>query len=71
MGTNAVAAPSDISGVERAQGMLHDFVERCVRDEFDARGSDLSDLDTAAVDRFVDDLYGAAMGLIEALGDDG
>lgn len=71
VGTNAIAAPSDIGGVERAQAMLHDFVEGCVRDEFDARGADLSDLDAAAVDRFVDDLYGAALDLVEALGDDG
>ncbi|WP_417323359.1 Qat anti-phage system associated protein QatB [Erythrobacter aureus] len=71
VGTNAIAAPSDIAGVERAQGMLHDFVEGCVRDEFDTRGADLSDLDAAAIDSFVDDLYGAALDLVEALGDDG
>jgi len=71
VGTNAIVAPSDIAGVERAQTMLHDFVEGCVRDEFDGRGTDLSDLDAAAVDRFVDDLYSAALDLVEALGDDG
>ena len=71
VGTNAIAAPSDIGGVERAQAMLHDFVEGCVRDEFDARGTDLSDLDAAAIDSFVDDLYGAALDLVEVLGDDG
>ncbi|WP_424993414.1 Qat anti-phage system associated protein QatB [Oceaniradius stylonematis] len=71
VGTNAIAAPSDIGGVERAQAMLHDFVEGCVRDEFDARGTDLSDLDAAAIESFVDDLYGAALDLVEALGDDG
>lgn len=71
VGTNAIAAPSDIAGVERAQSMLHDFVEGCVRDEFDARGTDLGDLDAAAVDRFVNDLYSAALDLVEALGDDG
>jgi len=71
VGTNAIAAPSDIGGVERAQAMLHDFVEGCVRDEFDARGNDLSDLDAAAIDRFVDDLYSAALDLVQALGDDG
>jgi len=42
-----------------------------VRDEFDARGTDLSDLDAAAIDSFVDDLYGAALDLVEALGDNG
>jgi len=71
VGTNAIAAPSDIGAVERAQAMLHDFVEGCVRDEFDARGTDLSDLDAAAIDSFVDDLYGAALDLVEALGDNG
>ncbi|POF33911.1 Qat anti-phage system associated protein QatB [Roseibium marinum] len=71
VGTNAIAAPSDIGGVERAQAMLHDFIEGCVRDEFDARGTALSDLEAAAIDSFVDDLYGAALDLVEALGDDG
>lgn len=71
VGTNAIAAPSDIAGVERAQAMLHDFVEGCVRDEFDARGANLSDLDVGSVDSFVGDLYGAALDMVEALGDDG
>ena len=70
VGTNAIAAPSDIAGVERAQAMLHDFVERCVRDEFDARRTDLGDLDAGAVDGFVDDLYGTALDLVQAYGDD-
>ena len=51
--------------------MLHDFVEGCVRDEFEARGSDLGDLEGDAIDGFVDDLYAAALDLVEALGDDG
>ncbi|WP_338073305.1 Qat anti-phage system associated protein QatB [Billgrantia ethanolica] len=71
VGTNAIAAPSNITGVERAQAMLHDFIEGCVRDEFDARRTDLSDLDATDIDSFVDDLYGAAFDLIEALGDNG
>lgn len=71
VGTNAIAAPSDIAGVERAQAMLHDFIEGCVRDEFDALGTDLSDIDAAALDSFVYDLYGAALDLVEVLGDDG
>lgn len=68
VGTNAIAAPSDIAGVERAQAMLYDFVEGCVRDEFDTHGADLSDLDASVIDSFVDDLYGAAFDLVEALG---
>ena len=71
VGTNAIAAPSDVAGVERVQAMLHGFIEGCVRDEFDASGTDLRVLDATAVDRFVDDLYGAALDLVEALGDDG
>ncbi|TGG92480.1 hypothetical protein E4656_13480 [Natronospirillum operosum] len=71
VGTNAISAPSNIAGVERAQAMLHDFVEGCVRDEFDARGADFSDLDVEVIGGFVDDLYSAALDLVEALGDAG
>ena len=71
VGTNAVSVPDDLAGVERAQNMLHDFVEGCVHDEFEARGSDLGDLDGNAIDSFVDDLYAAALDLVEALGEDG
>lgn len=69
VGTNAVSVPADIAGVEQAQNMLHDFVEGCVRDEFEARESDLSDLDGNAIDSFVDDLYAAALGLVQVLGE--
>lgn len=69
VGTNAVSAPPDVAGVERAQQMLHDFVDRCVRDEIDASGTDLSDLDGGTVDDFIDDLYAAALDLVEALGE--
>ena len=70
VGTNAISAPSNIAGVELAQAMLHDFVEGCVRDRFAARGTDLAALDSGVVDRFVDDLYAAALDLVEALGDE-
>ncbi len=70
VGTNAVSVPADIAGVERAQNMLHDFVEGCVRDEFEERGTELGDLDGDAIDSFVDDLYAAALELVEALGGD-
>lgn len=69
IGTNAVSVPANIAGVERAQSMLHDFVEGCVRDEFEERGTDLGDLDGDAIDSFVDDLYTAALDLIRALGE--
>ena len=71
VGTNAVSVPADIAGVERAQNMLHNFVEGCVRDEFEALGTDLGDLGGDAIDSFVDDLYAAALDLVEALGEDG
>ena len=69
VGTNAVSVPTDIAGVERTQNMLHDFVEGCVRDEFEERGTSLGDLDGDAIDSFVDDLYAAALDLIQALGE--
>lgn len=68
VGTNAVSVPADLAGVERAQNMLHDFVEGCVRDEFETRGTDLGDLEGDVIDGFVDDLYAAALDLVEALG---
>ena len=71
VGTNAVSVPADIAGVERAQNMLRDFIVGCVRDEFEARGTDLGDLDGDAIDSFIDDLYAAALDLVEALGEDG
>src|SRR3546814_1424218 len=57
VGTTDIAAPSDIGGVERAQAMLHDSVDACVPDVFDARRTDLSDLDAAAIVIFADELY--------------
>ena len=70
VGTNAVSVAADIAGVERAQNMLRDFVERCVRDEFEARGSELGDLDGNVIDGFIEDLYAAALDLVMVLGDD-
>ena len=69
VGTSTVFVPVDIAGVERAQNMLHDFVDGCVRDEFETRWSDFSDLDAEAIDGFVRDLYAAALDLVEALGE--
>ena len=69
VGTNAVSVPTDIAGVEQAQNMLHDFVQGCVRDQFEARESDLSDVDGNAIDSFVDDLYAAALNLVQVLGE--
>ena len=71
VGTNAVSVPADIAGVERTQNILHDFVERCVRDEFETHGTDLGDLDGNIIDSFVDHLYAGTLNLMEALGEDG
>ena len=70
VGTNVVSAAVDVPGVERAQYMLHEFVERCVRDEFEAHGTNLGALDVGAINKFVRDLYSAALDLVEALGED-
>ena len=69
VGTSAVSAPVDIAGVERAQQMLHDFVGGCVRYEFSQRGSDLDELEGAAIDGFVDEIFEAALNLIAVLGE--
>lgn len=69
VGTNALSVASDIAGVERAQKMLHDFVNGCVRDRFDERGTNLENLDGANINGFVDDLFSAAFDLIQALGE--
>ena len=71
VGTNAVSVPADIAGVEWTQNMLHDFVEGCVRDKFEADETDLGDLDGDAIDSFVLDLYTAALDLVQARGEDG
>ena len=71
VGTNAVSVPTDVASVERAQNMLHDFIEGCVRDEFEKSGSDLSDLDSNSLESFVEDLYEAALDLVAAMGVNG
>lgn len=68
-GTNSVSVPDNIARIEQAYQMLHDFVDGCVRDEFEAGGRDLSDMDADTTESFVDDLYAAAMDLIQALGE--
>ena len=70
VGTNTVSVPAGVAGVERAQNMLFDFVEGCVRDEFDVLGQDLGDLESSAIDSFVEDLYAAALDLVAALGEE-
>ena len=55
-------------GVERAQKILHDFVEGCVLDQFELTGEDLAALDAGEIDAFVEDVYVAALDLIEVVG---
>ena len=69
VGKGTVLIPADIAGVERIQNILHDFIERCVRDKFEAHETDLGDLDGNVIDRFVDDLYAETLNLMKVLGE--
>lgn len=69
IGTNSIKVSSDIAAVERAQRMLHDFVDGCVRDRFNTSGSSLASVVGDEIDDFVADLYSASFDLMQALGD--
>ncbi|WP_454622008.1 Qat anti-phage system associated protein QatB [Bradyrhizobium cenepequi] len=69
VGTNSIRVSPDLAAVERAQRMLHDFVDGCVRDRFAASGSSLADVTSQQIDDFVSDLYEAAFDLMQALGE--
>ncbi len=69
VGTNSIRVSPDLAAVERAQRMLHDFVDGCVRDRFAASGSSLADVSSRNIDDFVSDLYGAAFDLMQTLGE--
>ena len=69
VGTNSISVPSDLAGVERAQRMLHDFVDRCVRDEFADTGSNIAEINSEQIDGFVSDLYVEVFELMQALGE--
>jgi hypothetical protein len=69
VGTNSIRVSPDLAAVERAQRMLHDFVDGCVRDRFAASGSSLADVSSRQIDDFVSDLYGAAFDLMQTLGE--
>ena len=70
VGTNSIKVPDDVAAVEEAQGILHDFVEGCVRDELEALDTSLGDLDSRQVDEFVSDLYANAFDLMQVLGEE-
>lgn len=69
VGTNSIRVSPDLAAVERAQRMLHDFVDGCVRDRFAATGSSLADVSREQIDEFVSELYGAAFDLMQTLGE--
>ena len=69
VGTNSIRLSPDLDAVERAQQILHDFVDGCVRDRFDAGGTSLTDISSQQIDAFVSDLYAAAFDLMQTLGE--
>lgn len=69
VGTNSIRISPDLAAVQRAQRMLHDFVDGCVRDRFVAIGTDLADVTGQQIDDFVSELYEAAFDLMQTLGD--
>ena len=69
VGTSTVHIPEDLATVELAQRMLHEFIEGCVRDEFEESGRDLVELESDEIEGFVGDLYEAALELIRVIGE--
>ena len=69
VGTRTVHLPIELSSVERAQRMLHEFIEGCVRDRFEEAETDLAELDSEEIDVFVGDLYASALDLVQVLGE--
>ena len=69
VGTNAIALPQNLSDVERAQRMLHDFVSGCVRDRFAGMGLPLANIADGELDQFVFDLYTASFDLMQSIGE--
>ena len=69
VGTKTLSVPDNIAGVERAHQLLRDFIEGCVRDEFEVRGTDLGALHGETINTFVDSLFESALDLVQALGE--
>lgn len=67
--TNSIRLSPDLDAVERAQQILHDFVDGCVRDRFGTAGTSLADISSQQIDAFVSGLYEAAFDLIQTLGE--
>jgi hypothetical protein len=69
IGMNLVAVPSDIGAAMRVQSQLHDFILRGVSDALTSARATLEALTPDRVMRFVDGVYEAAFGVLDALGD--
>lgn len=69
VGTNSIRVSPDLATVERAQNMLHDFVNGCVRDMFAGTGVNLTDITSQQIDDFISSLYAATFDLMRTLGD--
>ena len=69
VGTRAIAASSDESGVARVEAILHDFVGGCVRDALKEQKGDLASLNEGEMDKFVDNLYATTRRMIEYMGE--
>ena len=69
VGTSTVHIPESVERVELAQQMLHEFIEGCVRDEFDELDGNLAELEGDRVEEFVSDLYEAAIGMVRVIGE--
>ncbi|WP_348541239.1 Qat anti-phage system associated protein QatB [Thalassospira sp. A3_1] len=69
LGTNSFGRAEDIETIERAEANLHDFVDGCVRDQFDNGNTSLSDIGADEIDGFVSGLYTAAFEMMRILGE--
>lgn len=68
VGTNSIRISPSLTAIERAQCMLYDFIDGCVRDQFVKSGSSLTNITSKQIDGFISDLYAAAFDLMQILG---
>lgn len=69
LGANIVMLPPDVQTAERVQAQLHDFISRGVRDALSAARETVDALTPARVLSFVEAVYVAAFGILQALGE--
>lgn len=67
--TNAVGASFDVEGVASFEKSLYDFVDGCVKDEFDAQKIDFARIEQKETNRFVENLYANILDTIEERGE--